>query len=147
MASHWQFGYLQPKLWAKEGPGVKLAVWLRTTKSRESTSSRRRLEDCNTALKSFRRELQHWFKTRPDPSSGRRAMAVQSFKSPTGTLSGLHFGSPNKMCHSDVASTTSHREYYMGKGGGFPRVRAVVSLVCPSARGKSQHPKRSRNVN
>jgi hypothetical protein len=26
MPSHWQFGHLQPKLWAKEGPGVKLAV-------------------------------------------------------------------------------------------------------------------------
>jgi hypothetical protein len=26
MASHWPFGHLQPKLWAKEGPGVKLAV-------------------------------------------------------------------------------------------------------------------------
>ncbi len=24
MASHWPFGHLQPKLWAKEGPGVKL---------------------------------------------------------------------------------------------------------------------------
>jgi len=29
-----------PKLWAKEGSGVKLAVWLLTTKSQESTSSR-----------------------------------------------------------------------------------------------------------
>jgi hypothetical protein len=26
MASHWPFGHLQPKLWAKKGPGVKLAV-------------------------------------------------------------------------------------------------------------------------
>jgi hypothetical protein len=26
MASHWSFGHMQPKLWAKEGPGVKLAV-------------------------------------------------------------------------------------------------------------------------
>jgi hypothetical protein len=26
MASHWPFGHLQPKLWAKEGSGVKLAV-------------------------------------------------------------------------------------------------------------------------
>jgi len=26
MASHEPFGHLQPKLWAKEGPGVKLAV-------------------------------------------------------------------------------------------------------------------------
>ncbi len=28
------------------------------------------------------------------------------------TISGLHFGSPNKMCHLDVASTTNRREYY-----------------------------------
>jgi len=147
MASHWQFGYLQPKLWAKEGSGVKLAIWLLTTKSQESTSSRRHLEKCNTALESSGRELQHWFKTRPNPSLGRGAMAVQSSESPAGTLSRLHFGSPNKMRHSDVASTTSHREYYMGEGGGFPRVRAVVSLVCPSARGKSQHPRVSRMLN
>jgi hypothetical protein len=26
MPSHWQFGHLQPKLWAKEGPGVKLGI-------------------------------------------------------------------------------------------------------------------------
>ncbi len=64
-----------------------------------------------------------------------------------GTVSGLHFGSPNKMCHSDVASVTSRREYYKGEGGGFPQVRAVVSLVCPSARGKSQHQRVSRMLN
>jgi hypothetical protein len=147
MASHWQFGHLQPKLWAKERPGVKLAIWLPTTKSRESTSSRRRLEECDMELESSRWELQHWFKTRPDPSLGRGVMAVQSSGSPVGTLSGLHFGSPNKMCHSDVASATSRKEYYMGEGGGFPRVRAVVSLVCLSARGKSQHPRVSRMLN
>jgi hypothetical protein len=147
MASHWQFGHLKPKLWAKERPRVKLAVWLPTTKSQESTSSRRRLEECNTKLESSRRELQDWFKTRPDPSSGWGVMAVQSSGSPARTLSGLHFGSPNKMCHSDVASATSRREYYMGEGGGFPRVRAVVSLVCPSARGKSQYPRVSRMLN
>jgi hypothetical protein len=147
MASHWPFGHLQPKLWAKEGSGVKLAVWLPTTKSRESTWSRHCLEECDTTLESSQQELQLWFKNRPDPSSGRGTMAVQSSGSPTGTLSGLHFGSPNKMCHSDVASATSRREYYMGEGGGFPRVRAVVSLVCPSARGKSQHPRVSRMLN
>jgi len=31
MPSHWQFGHLQPKLWAKEGPGVKLAVCVEHT--------------------------------------------------------------------------------------------------------------------
>jgi len=131
MASHWSFGHLQPKLWAKEGPGVKLAVWLPTIKSQESTSSRRRLEECDMALESSRRELQLWFKIRPDPSSEQGVMAVQSSGSPAGIISGLHFGSPNKMCHLDVASATSRREYYMGEGGGFPRVWAVMSLVCP----------------
>jgi hypothetical protein len=30
-----------------------------------------------------------------------------------------------------------HKEYYMGEGGGFPRIRAVVCLVVQSARGLS----------
>jgi len=38
----------------------------------------------------------------------------------TGTVLGLHFGSPGKKCHLDVASAESCREYYMGEGGGFP---------------------------
>ncbi len=49
----------------------------------------------------------------------------------TRTVSGLLFRSPGKKCHSDVASAGSCREYYMGGGGGFPRVRAVVSQVSP----------------
>jgi hypothetical protein len=50
----------------------------------------------------------------------------------TGTVSGLLLESPGKKCHSDVASAESCREYYMAEGGGFPRVRAVVSQVSPS---------------
>jgi hypothetical protein len=49
----------------------------------------------------------------------------------TETISGLHFGSPGKKCHSDVASAGEHRKYYMGEGGGLPRVRAVVSQMSP----------------
>jgi len=30
-----------------------------------------------------------------------------------------------------MGATEKHRVYYMGEGGGFPRVRAVVSLVSP----------------
>jgi hypothetical protein len=64
-----------------------------------------------------------------------------------GTVSGLLLGSPGKKCHLDVASAESYKEYYKGEGDGFPRVRAVVSQVCPSARGLSQHPKVVLNVN
>jgi hypothetical protein len=33
--------------------------------------------------------------------------------------------------HSDVGPVDKRREYYMGEGGGFPRVQAVVSIVSP----------------
>jgi hypothetical protein len=147
MASHRPFGHLSPKLWAKEGPGVKLAVWLPTTKSRESTSSRCPIRECDMALERSRRGLQLWFRPRRDPTPQSGVMAVQSSESPAGTISGLHFGSPGNLCHLDVAPTGRRRVYYMGDGGGIPWVRAVVSLVVRSARGLSQHQRVSRKVN
>jgi hypothetical protein len=147
MASHWSFGHLQPKLWAKEGPGVKLAVWFPTTKSRESTSSQHPIWLCDMALKRSRWGLQLWFRPHRDRTLQSGVMVIQSSRSLARTISRLHFGNPNKMCHLDVASTASCREYYMGEGGGFPRVQAVVSLVCPSAHGLSQHPRVSRMLN
>jgi hypothetical protein len=50
---------------------------------------------------------------------------------PFGAISGLPLGSPGKNSHFDVTSVESCRVYYKGEGGGFPQVRAVVSLVCP----------------
>jgi hypothetical protein len=55
---------------------------------------------------------------------------------------GLLLESPETKSHSDVSAAQRHREYYMGEGGGFPRIRVVVSLVnpklpvaCPSTKG------------
>jgi len=50
----------------------------------------------------------------------------------TGTISRLQFGSPGKKSHLDGSLAESCREYYIGEGGGFPRVRAVVSQGSPS---------------
>jgi hypothetical protein len=41
----------------KEGPGVKLAIWFPTTKSRESTSSRHPNWECDMALERSQRGL------------------------------------------------------------------------------------------
>ncbi len=74
----------------------------------------------------------------------------KSRESRTGTLgwiSELQLGSPGKKCHFDVGAAERRRVYYMGEGGGFPRVQAMVCLVVQSARGLSQHPRVSRNVN
>ncbi len=47
-------------------------------------------------------------------------------------ISGLPFGSPGTKCHLDVGFMERHKVYYKGEGGGFPQVRAVMSLVNPS---------------
>jgi hypothetical protein len=70
-------------------------------------------------------------------------MSVQSPR----TVSGLQLGSPGKKNHLDVASAKSYKVYYVGEGGGFPRIRAMVSLVCQSAHGLSQHPRVFPNAN
>ncbi len=46
-------------------------------------------------------------------------------------VSGLLLGSPRIKSHSGVGAVERHRKYYMGEGGGFPRVRTMVSLVSP----------------
>ncbi len=60
----------------------------------------------------------------------------------TEIVSGLLLGTPGIKSHSDVGVAERRREYYMGEGGGFLRVRVVVSLVspklpvgCPSTQG------------
>ncbi len=42
---------------------------------------------------------------------------------------GFLLGNPMTKSHSDVGAMGRHKEYYMGEGGGLPRVQAVVSLV------------------
>jgi hypothetical protein len=61
-------------------------------------------------------------------------------------ISRLLLGSPGTKSHSDVGAIERHKEYDMGEGGGFPRVRAVVNLVnlellvaCPSTKGAPEN--------
>jgi hypothetical protein len=47
-------------------------------------------------------------------------------------ISGFSLGSPRTKSHLDVAPMERHKVYYKGEDGGFPQVRAMVSLVCAS---------------
>jgi hypothetical protein len=54
-------------------------------------------------------------------------------KVPKARLAGFrdsHAGVPGEKSHLDVGPVERCRVYYKGEGGGFPQVRAVVSLVC-----------------
>jgi len=82
LASHGPFGHLQHKLWQKEGPKIKLAIWLPTTKSWESTRPRYVQVECNTPLKSYQKELQVFFRPHPNRRSEKKVMIAQSLGSP-----------------------------------------------------------------
>jgi hypothetical protein len=78
-------------------------------------------------------------------------MESQSPKIPTGTVSGqLRDSISGVSGKSDIRMPIprANAEYTIGsKVVAYSRVRAVVSLVCPSARGKSEHPRVSRMLN
>jgi hypothetical protein len=129
--SYESFGHLQHKLWSKEGPGVKLAIWLPNTKvgnRLDSGASRWSATHCWKALDNsynFGLDLVS-IRVRGEELWASKVSGVQ-----TELVSGLHFGSPGKKSHLDASAAERCREYYMGEGGGFPRVQAVVNQMSP----------------
>jgi hypothetical protein len=131
MSSHYSFGHLKHKLWPKEGPRVKLSIWLPTRKSRESTRFTY-LRRCAIYLW---KALDKGYNFALDRISIQGLLAKlwgsKVAGVPTLAISGLPLGSFGTKNHLDVGPVERCRVYYKGEGGGFPQVRAVVSLVCP----------------
>jgi len=87
---------------------------------------------CDTPLESSRGELQLWFRPRPDLNLGRGIMSIQSLESPNRDSFRTPPWESWEKEPFGASPMESCREYYMGEGGGFPQVRAVVSQVSPS---------------
>jgi hypothetical protein len=112
MGSHDPFEHLKHKLWPKESHGVKLVVWLQSTKSEKSTQFPCVQVVCNTPLKSFWQGLQFCFGLHLNRRFIHKVMGPQNRKSRPGTK-----------CHLDVGLVERHIVYYKGEGGGFPKSR------------------------
>jgi hypothetical protein len=82
MGSHRSFGHLKHKLWPKERSGVKLAVWLLTTKSQESTRFPCVKATCNIPLESSWQGLQLYFRPHCDRRFAQEVMHPQSRRNP-----------------------------------------------------------------
>jgi hypothetical protein len=130
MASHEPFGHLQHKLWSKKGPGVKLAVWLPTTKSLESTRPRCVQVECDTPLKRSWRELQIFL--RPHP----KVPGVQ-----IGTVSRFPLGKPEIKSHSDGVWRNNTENTIWRKVVASPKFGPWWIKWVRVARGLSQHQK------
>jgi hypothetical protein len=120
MGSHDPFGHLKHKLWPKERLGVKLIVWLLTTKNQKLTRFICVQVACDTPLESSWRGLQLCFRPHLNLRSAHKVMGLQSRRS------------PETKCHLNVSLVERHIVYYKGKGGGFPQVWAMVSLMSTS---------------
>jgi hypothetical protein len=132
MGFHDPFEHLKHKLWPKERPRVKLAIWLSTIKSQESTRFPCVQVACNIPLESSWWRLQLCFRLYFNQRSTHKIMGPKVVGVPTLGISGLPFGSLRTKCHLDVCLVERHKIYYKGEGGDFSQVHAMVSLVSQS---------------
>jgi hypothetical protein len=88
MGSHDPFGYLKHKLWPKEKSGLKLTIWLPTTKSQESPWFTCVHVMCNILLECSKQKLQICFRPHLIRRSTQEVMGPQSCQS-------VNFGTPN----------------------------------------------------
>jgi hypothetical protein len=125
MGSYCSFGHLKHKLWPKEGSGVKLSIWLPTRKSQESTRFTCLQTTCHIPWKA----LDESYNFNSDYTSIRGLLA-KLWESRLARFRDSHAGVPGEKSHLDVGRVERSKLYYKGEGGGFPQVRAVVSLLC-----------------
>ncbi len=100
MGLHDSFGHLKHKLWPKERSRVKvkLAVWLLTTKSQESTRLPYVQVVCHIPLESPQQGLQLCFRSYLNKRFAHKVMVPQSRKSPNfGNFATLIWKSRDKM--------------------------------------------------
>jgi hypothetical protein len=121
---HDPFEYLKHKLWPKEGLGVELAIWLPTTKNQPCVQVA-----CHISLESSQWGLQLCRKPHLNQRSAHKVWVPKVARVPSLGISGLPLWTPRTKCHLDDGPMANHRVYYKGEGGGFPQVRAMVSLV------------------
>jgi hypothetical protein len=145
MTSHEPFKHLHNKLWSKERPRVKLAVWLPTSKNRESTQSRCVQVECNTLFKSFWGELQVCFVPHPN---WRFELGVMSSQSP-GSLNRANFGTPpweswdqkpfGCTCHGQRQRILYGGRWWLPPrpGRGEPN-ESVLPVACPNTKSVSK---------
>ncbi len=142
MGSHDPFGHLKRKLWSKEEQGIKLAISLLTTKSRESTRFPFVQVACHILLESSWWRLQLFFIPHLNQRSSEKVMVPQSRKS----LKFGNFGTPtwesrDKKSHLDMALVERHIIYYKGgrwwlppSSGRDESCEFELLVACPSTK-------------
>jgi hypothetical protein len=134
VGSHDPFGHLKHKLWLKERLGVKLVVWLPTTKSQKSTRFPCLHVACDIPLKNSWQGYNFDLDFISIKDLHTKLWDPKVTRVPTLAILGLPFGSPRTKCHLDVGLMERHIVYYKGKVVASRKSRPWWILqvwVCP----------------
>jgi hypothetical protein len=118
----------------KKRLGVKLAIWLSTTKSQESIRFLSVEPACKYHWKAFNKGYNFYLDLIAIEGLHAKLWAPKIAGVLVVEILGLSLGSPGTKCHLDVAPMERCKVYYKGEGGGFPQIQVMVSLVslnCP----------------
>jgi hypothetical protein len=125
MGLHVPFEYFKHNLWSKERSGVKLPIWLPTTKCQESLDllvCRCHVGSIHISLKSSRQELQLCFRLHFNQSSVKKIMGLQSYRSPNlGNFKFPNLGVSGKIDIWVQALWPCIENTMMGKVVAFPK--------------------------
>jgi hypothetical protein len=130
MGSHVAFEYLKHKLWPKEGSRVKVPIWLPTTKSQKSPLIYLCAGDMPNIFGKIltRAIILLWTSFQLKVcKKNYRPLKLQEYQFQEFWNSRL--GNPKTKWHLSVTPMAKHKD--KREGGGFPQVRAMVSLVNP----------------
>jgi hypothetical protein len=119
MGSHVPFGHLQHKLWPQKvenQPDSLVCRWRATHR-----------------WKAFDEGYNFGLDLIPIGGLHKKLWTCKVVEVPTLAISRLPLGNLGTKSHLDATPAVRCKVYYMGEGGGFPRVRAVVSLVSPKS--------------
>jgi hypothetical protein len=131
MASHEPFEHLHPKLGAKEGRESNWQFDSRPLKVGNQPDPDVQRGRATWRYKALKESYKIGSELVPIGARDEKLWWPKVSGIQTGIVSGLHLGSPKTKSHLGVGVAERCKEYYMGEGGGFPRVRAVVNQVNP----------------
>ncbi len=130
MSSHHPFGHLKHKLYQKERLGIKLTVWFLIIKNQELTRFLACRWRATYRWKFFNKGYNFILNLILVEGLHTKLWGPKVVGIPTLGLTPI-WESWDKMSFG-CEPRGKHKVYYKGEGGGFPQVRAVVSLVSPS---------------
>jgi hypothetical protein len=131
MGLHGPFGHLQHTLWQKEGQESKWQFDSRPLKVRNRPDPGAYRWSAIHCWKACEESYKFVLDLIPIGGPSKEWWPCKVPRVQTERISRFLLGSLGTKSHSDVGAAKRCREYYMGEGGGFPRVRAVVNLVSP----------------